>query len=625
MLSLLAKYARDHDLAAEPGFAPRFAKWCIDFDSKHGFVQVRRLGNPKQKPYRGERFDVCPSLEQPDLVGGRSHFLIDYARVVAPLSRDPSKGAGGVKTREAFFTHLLREASGCMPALLPVAMALDDEKVLYQIAVDYRSKGVKPNDWTTISIDFEYPVDSADWHKWWRGFVSSLRDDKRRKSSKVRPARMRCFVTGSLCTPCASHETIKNLNDVGGSSMGDRLICFDKRAFESYGLSKSENCAVSDQSMSEYRAALNELISKAGAVLAGSKVIHWYTRNLSSEDDWLSAIDNPLASAEAVASKRAAELLESIREGKRPDLLGSRYYALTLSGSSHRVMVRGWMEGRFECLVENVRSWFEDLEIVSVDGSTLARDPAIGRVVKSMLLPKKPRQKYLDWVQPVQVHAQALWAAALRKETPIPYSVLARATSLHIRFSQEGRLDDAFKRSSRERDHGGNVSLVQLRMALIKAYHTRRKGGDEQLKHHVNEGHPHPAYQCGRLMAVLADLQRAALGDVGANITQRYYAAASATPRLLFGRLVRLSRFHLGNLQKKMPGLATKLDRRIAEISTKIGDDFPKALTLEEQSLFALGYYQQIAEDMARRGVAGGGDTSQDDDVVEDTGGDING
>ncbi len=58
----------------------------------------------------------------------------------------------------------------------------------------------------------------------------------------------------------------------------------------------------------------------------------------------------------------------------------------------------------------------------------------------------------------------------------------------------------------------------------------------EDIKPYLNESHPHPAYQCGRLMAVLAKLQKSALGDVGAGIVQRYYAAASSTPALVLGR-----------------------------------------------------------------------------------------
>lgn len=115
---------------------------------------------------------------------------------------------------------------------------------------------------------------------------------------------------------------------------------------------------------------------------------------------------------------------------------------------------------------------------------------------------------------------------------------------------------------------------------------------------YLNENHPHPAYHCGRLMAVYADLQYAAQGDVGAGVIQRYYAAASATPGLILGRLARLSKFHLGKLD---PGLAHWYDSRIADIWARIQDEPPTVLTLEAQSLFALGHYQQMANDNARK------------------------
>ena len=115
----------------------------------------------------------------------------------------------------------------------------------------------------------------------------------------------------------------------------------------------------------------------------------------------------------------------------------------------------------------------------------------------------------------------------------------------------------------------------------------------EEIRPYLNENHPHPAYQCGRLMAVLAKLQKSALGDVGAGVVQRYYAAASSTPALVLGRLVRTSQAHLNKLQ---PGLAYWYENIIAGIWGRIKDSVPATLTLEEQTMFALGYYQQIAQ-----------------------------
>lgn len=115
---------------------------------------------------------------------------------------------------------------------------------------------------------------------------------------------------------------------------------------------------------------------------------------------------------------------------------------------------------------------------------------------------------------------------------------------------------------------------------------------------YLNENHPDPAYQCGRLMAVLARVQTAALGDVGAGVVQRYYAAASSTPALILGRLVRTSQFHLNKLEG---GLAHYFEGKMADIWSRIKDKLPTTLTLEQQSLFALGYYQQLAHDRPRK------------------------
>ena len=117
------------------------------------------------------------------------------------------------------------------------------------------------------------------------------------------------------------------------------------------------------------------------------------------------------------------------------------------------------------------------------------------------------------------------------------------------------------------------------------------------MKPHMNPDHPHPAYHCGCALALFARLQRTALGDVGAGVVQRYYTAASQTPGLVFGRLAANAKNHLGKLDSNEAG---KFEDELAAIMSRIGDFVPRTLTLEEQSLFALGYYQQLAELNAR-------------------------
>ena len=116
-----------------------------------------------------------------------------------------------------------------------------------------------------------------------------------------------------------------------------------------------------------------------------------------------------------------------------------------------------------------------------------------------------------------------------------------------------------------------------------------------QLKPAVSTELQDRAYHCGRLMAVLAKLQADALPDVKAGLIQRSYAAASTTPALVFGRLVREAQPHLSTHGDNKPGLKGWYERQMSEICGKIGTSMPPTLNLEDQSLFALGYYQQLA------------------------------
>ena len=109
---------------------------------------------------------------------------------------------------------------------------------------------------------------------------------------------------------------------------------------------------------------------------------------------------------------------------------------------------------------------------------------------------------------------------------------------------------------------------------------------------YLNPNHPEPAYHCGRLLAVFSNLQHAALGDVGAGVVQRYYAAASQAPGLIIGRLTSNARNHLGKLEG---GLAWWYENQIADVMGHLGDGAPRILDLNGQGLFALGYYQQLA------------------------------
>lgn len=567
MLDRLVHYARSHGLTAEPGFVPRAIRWVIVCDRAGKFLELTDLATPEER--NGRTFPKCPELSLSEIKRGGSgcrHFLVDSADVVALFTDTPEDPK--ILAKHAYFTNLLRQAAQVMPDLAAAALALSDPESRKAIQDGLQAGKAKPTDRMTFAVfgaEPLYPVESSAWHDWWRQFRRGLsRDENLSKAAGT----VRCLASGELVEPAPTHPKIAGLSDVGGIAMGDSLASFKQEAFCSYGLVQAANAPVSEEIASEYRAALNELIKNHSRRLVHSKVVHWFKDRVTPQEDPLAWLDEDDTVQEASAQQRAQELLDAIRTGRRPDLLGNRYYALTLSGAAGRVMVRDWMEGSFEELVKNIDDWFEDLAIVRRDGSGLAPSPKFRAALFSLAREPKDLSPTLE---------APLYRAAVRNE-PIPLQVRNLALA-------------RFKIDVLDPDKPFN----HARMGLLKASLIRQ--GDRHMQPYLNEDHPDPAYHCGRLMAMLAAVQYRALGDVGASVIQRYYAAASTTPALVLGRLTRTSQFHLDKLDR---GLARWYEKRIAETWGHLRDAVPQTLTLEEQSLFALGYYQQIAHDRAR-------------------------
>jgi CRISPR-associated protein Csd1 len=555
MLDLILKQAG----LSEPGFSDKTVKWAITCTNEGYFTGVVPLDEGK-----GRRFPACPNLTQPELVGGgepRSHFLVEGLPTIA-LYLDPKaeeKDQVKFAAKHAYFVRLLREAAEQAPYLAACANLLESPEALAAIREELRKAKAKFTETATVRVDSILPLERDEWRDWWRAHRSGLRATK---SGKTPP--MRCVITGASIEPASTHPKISGLASVGGLPAGDVLVGFDKAAFQSYGLEQSANAAMSEETSTAYAETLKRLIAEKSVRLVNTLAVYWYTETpeLPKEDNPLSWLTEPPEQAAAGAEALARDLLNAIREGKRPDLANNRYVALMLSGQAGRVMLRDVMQGSFEELTEKVGNWFDDLSIAARDGKGLARSPKFLAIAGSLVRDLK------DFPSPWM---RQLWHAALTNG-PIPAFALAQAV-LRARI-----------------DVINDNPASHARMGLLKAFHIRK--GDKAMTTYLNPEHPDPAYHCGRLLAVFSYLQWRALGDVGAGVVQRYYTAASQTPGLVLGRLAANAKNHLGKLEKNE---ARSFEFRIAEVMSQIRDRVPRTLTLEEQSLFALGYYQQLA------------------------------
>jgi CRISPR-associated protein Csd1 len=92
----------------------------------------------------------------------------------------------------------------------------------------------------------------------------------------------------------------------------------------------------------------------------------------------------------------------------------------------------------------------------------------------------------------------------------------------------------------------------------------------------------------------LERLQGLAQGDLNATIADRFYGSASTMPVIAFPLLLKLSKHHLAKLRRERLGAAVNLEKLIGSICEGLpAQRFPAALAMEDQGLFAIGYYHQ--------------------------------
>lgn len=600
MLHALLDYAQRESLAAEPGFKLKTVRWLLVFSPDGRFLGVQDLRGDDRKS-KGRDFRLCPDLTQPELIAagaGARHFLVDGLDVVTLLTKDGQIDEKLIAKHE-YFANLLDQASSSVPQLAAIVTALGDTATVEEIRAKLIEHKAKPTELATFAVpgegdDAAVLVERDDWHPWWRSFRTQLAAARQKKGPKkgrkskgddAGTRKMRCLLSGELVDPQPTHNKISGLSDVGGQGAGDVLAGFDKDAFRSFGFAQAANAAMSETMVKTYTTALNDLIKRRSHRLAGVKVVYWYSDRVEEDDDVLAQVlagidvsqpdeadETPSDAVEARerhhAESRAKRLLDAIRSGddRALRLADFRYYALTLSANSGRVVIRDWMEGSFEELVRVVNAWFADLSIVSRDGKRPIDAHKFAAVLAA------PLRDLKDAPAPL---VAALWRCVLKGQ-PIPYQVMAQ-TLYRVRL-----------------DLVQDVAPRHARYGLLKAF-CNREERTPNMSTELNEFETHPAYVCGRIMAILARIQHAALGDIGAGVVQRYYAAASATPALVLGRLVRTAQIaHLPKIGSK--GLQIWFENQLADTWAKLSQTPPAVLNLEGQTLFAMGYYHQRAK-----------------------------
>lgn len=383
-----------------------------------------------------------------------------------------------------------------------------------------------------------------------------------------------CLITGKWGSIMEVQPKIKGV--LGGQAQ-KALVGFNDQAYESYGKTQALNAPVLEGPAFEYSTALNALLDgpmrfKHRLKIGDATVAFWTGRPSVLEDIFAtfaqegSGYTSENAEAQDEPTRQKVEIfLRALKIGVEKygdvctDAERVRFFLLALSPNAARISVRFFYRGTVRELLDNLRRHYADMGIERQYGKNAKRpDPEFPPIW--LLL----RQTAMD----------------TDSIPPLLSGPLLRAVIMGLPYP------DALYSAVIRRIHADRV-VNYFRACIIKGWLVRNRKKEVSMSLDVERAEP--GYRIGRLFAALEKTQADALGAVGASIRDRFYSAASSTPRIVFPRLLRLYQHHLAKLQG---GRRVGREKLVQEILDPIGD-FPARLSLADQGLFALGYYHQ--------------------------------
>ena len=417
-----------------------------------------------------------------------------------------------------------------------------------------------------------------------------------------------CCITGKYLPIKNVHDKIKG---IGGQSMST-LVCCNNKAEESYGKEQSLNSCISATAVKKYTEALNYLLAKGNhrTFIDKTTYIYWAASGDEACDDIFSALSIGDTMDREHTDKWLDSVFKEIKHGKATqeivdgiDNIDSNvsFYVVGVKPTKSRLAVKCVYRQSFGKILQNTIQHHSDMQL---DGDE--RPITINAIYKALMPTKrdpkpsddedkgkakkrKSKEESSDSSDKVSPALMAKLFDAIINGTPYPDALLATALR-RVKTSPDDKMNN-------------------VRMGLIKACinrSARLKGKQEEIKMSLDLENKDPAYLCGRLFCKLEDIQRRASNDtLNRTIKDAYFSSAATRPAVVFPKLLSLSQHHLAKLDDKT---AFFMDKEVTEIIGMMGSVFPSHLTLKEQGVFMLGYYQQKNQRFEKKAAANAAD-----------------
>ncbi len=397
-----------------------------------------------------------------------------------------------------------------------------------------------------------------------------------KEQSKPGEYQAQCAITGEVSDIARIHSKIKGI--AGGAATGGVLIGFNNPSENSYGNDQSYNSNISELAMRKYTEALNYILKRQAhkIVMDDITIAFWA---MDGGDEHEMTLQEMLMSQ---SSRKTADEVNSMLKSLLSRGMNTRittnelkeldedldgnidFYIVGLKPNSSRISVKFLYHKKFLDMLWNLAKFQDELQV-----SEEVRVVSLSWIKKECLSPKSNSEK----ISPALF--TKLFEAAIYG-TNYPYSLLETI----VRRVKTDKFINA------------------TRAGVIKAYLTRNE--KEELKVSLDRSNNDQAYLCGRLFAVLENIQNQAVGGgkLNSTIKDKYFASASAKPASIFPTLIKLSQHHMKKLNDGSQIFHAKL---VGEIMNMLENEFPKTLSLVEQGKFMIGYYQQVQDFFASK------------------------
>ena len=443
-----------------------------------------------------------------------------------------------------------------------------------------------------------------------------------------------CSITGKRGEIVKTHDLSVDIEVIDESKVSKRkkckLISFNKDAYCSYGKEQGENAPISTETSYAFTTALNDLLeegAKTNYRIGKTSFVFWSTNPYPEEREELVstlrsssglATDNELKEEDFSQSslgprhrynprasvKKLQQALRSIDQDQDIYIereYPGRFYILGLMPNNSRLCVKLWMEGTIGEILSNTLQHLDDLNIVGSNGigdETFAPPRSLKSIIKSTLC-ITPGKQDSEVSYPSHI-VQGLLESIIKG---LPYPIALQNACLERIRHERSKKDAKGRRLS---------PITEIRAALLKACFNRKHRNNDNIKKltmALDPSNDTPAYLAGRLFFILEDLQMQSIGyDINSSIADRYFNRASCDPSVVFGELLGKANYHLRKLERSSgkphftrTEIEAILDLLPHEVISQKETQGEIKHWLDEESLFAIGYYHQRAEYRRRR------------------------